>query len=138
VVSARKNVTRGRHWAHQMWWWCGVSSSNYTAAAAGSVAAVEFNRNILVLGGGADKGVNGGEEGVHGREEGVHFDLNCVEDNCVEEFVEQPSSVPLQLICVGTTNSSAYPEFSAKASGQKARRDAGYRGGWSGLAESIL
>ena len=56
-----------------------MSSSNDTAAScADSAAAVEFNGDVLVLGGGADEGVDGSEEGVHGREERIHFDLSCV------------------------------------------------------------
>ena len=55
-----------------------MSSSNDTAASSAASAAVEFNGDVLVLGGGADEGVDGGEEGVHGREERIHFDLSCV------------------------------------------------------------
>ena len=56
-----------------------MSSSNDTAAScAAAAAAVEFNGDVLVLGGGADEGVDGSEEGVHRREERIHFDLSCV------------------------------------------------------------
>ena len=50
-----------------------------------------------MLGGGVDKGIDGGEEGVHGREEGVHFDWVCVEEGCVGGLLANPSPVPFSL-----------------------------------------